>query len=69
VIQVGNRRMPVLAEPLTADEGAGTMAAYAPKNPVAARKLCRFMGFEVDGSEADYHEVGRQLPFVRFTPR
>ncbi len=31
-------------------------------------KLVRFMGFAVDGSEADYRLVGRELPFVRFVP-
>ncbi|NBE92221.1 nitroreductase family deazaflavin-dependent oxidoreductase, partial [Nonomuraea sp. K271] len=29
---------------------------------------CKIMGFEVDGSVADYREVGRHIPFVRFTP-
>lgn len=67
-IQVGNRRLPVRAEPLTEEQGAEAMAAYARRHPRAARKLCRLLGFAVDGSAADYREVGRHLPFVRFVP-
>jgi deazaflavin-dependent oxidoreductase (nitroreductase family) len=68
-IQVGRRRMVAVAEPLDAEAGAEVMATYASRNPWAARRLCRFMGFAVDGGEADFREVGRRLPFVRFTPR
>lgn len=67
-IQVGNRRMTAVASPLGEDEGGEVMATYGPRNPRAARALCRFMGFAVDGSEADYRAVGRHLPFMRFTP-
>lgn len=68
-IQVGNRRTTAVAEPLSEQEGGEVMATYGPRNPRAARALCRFMGFVVDGSEDDYREVGRRLPFVRFTPQ
>lgn len=68
-IQVGRRRMVAVAEPLDADAGAEAMATYASRNPWAARRLCRLMGFAVDGGEADFREVGRRLPFIRFTPR
>lgn len=69
-IQVGNRNRSATAEPLDEEAGADAMARYALQHPRAARRLCRsLMGFAVDGSEADYREVGRRLPFVRFTPR
>lgn len=67
-IQVGRRRMAAVAEPLDPEAGAEVMATYASRNPWAARRLCRFMGYSVDGGEADFREVGRRLPFVRFTP-
>ncbi|NUP62101.1 MAG: nitroreductase family deazaflavin-dependent oxidoreductase [Nonomuraea sp.] len=67
-VQVGGRVHRVTATPLTTDEGAEIMAAYAPRHPAAARRLCTIMGFAVDGSVADYREVGRHIPFVRFTP-
>ncbi|MEQ4300175.1 nitroreductase family deazaflavin-dependent oxidoreductase [Plantactinospora sp. B6F1] len=68
-IQVGGRRIEVTAAPLPTDVGAEIMARYAPRHPTAARRLCRVMGFEVNGSVSDYREVGRHIPFVRFTPR
>ncbi|WP_020496629.1 nitroreductase family deazaflavin-dependent oxidoreductase [Sciscionella marina] len=67
-IQVGNRAVPALAEPLETEDGAEVMADYAVRHPRAARRLVRFMGFAVDGTAEDYREVGRNLPFVRFTP-
>ncbi|MFE9787056.1 nitroreductase family deazaflavin-dependent oxidoreductase [Nocardia salmonicida] len=68
-IQVGLRTIPVTAHPLATDEGGDFMARYAPRHPRAARKLVRFMGFATDGSQEDYREVGRRLPFVRLCPR
>lgn len=67
-ITVGARVIPVRATPLTSEQGAGLMAAYAPLHPVLARHLCRVMGYRVDGTEADYRAVGARIPFVRFTP-
>lgn len=68
-IQVGARRLPVTAQPLDADAGGAFMARYAPRHPRAAKQLARFMGFRVDGTVDDYRAVGRELPFVRLTPR
>lgn len=68
-IQIGGQVLQVTATPILAEEGAEIMARYAPRHPAAARQLCRIMGFAVDGSVADYREVGRRIPFVRFTPR
>lgn len=68
-IQIGRRTMPVTAAPLSADEGAEIMAGYARRHPIAAKQLCRIMGFSVDGSVGDYRDVGRRTPFVRFVPR
>ncbi|MEV0168752.1 deazaflavin-dependent oxidoreductase (nitroreductase family) [Nonomuraea fuscirosea] len=68
VLQVGGKTLRATAAPISADDGAELMARYAPRHPVAARRLCQIMGFAVDGSEADYREVGRRIPFVRFTP-
>lgn len=64
-IQVGNRRHAVTARFLIEDEGGDIMARYAPRHPRAARRLCAFMGFDVDGSVDAYRQAGRQIPFVR----
>ncbi len=68
-IQIGNRTIPVTATPLSTDEGERIMGHYAMRHPTAARQLCRLMGFAVDGSEADFREVGRHIPFLKFTAR
>ncbi|NDU71868.1 nitroreductase family deazaflavin-dependent oxidoreductase [Actinomadura sp. DSM 109109] len=68
-LQIGGRRVEAAGTPIPAAEGAEIMARYAPRHPVAARRLSKIMGFAVDGGVEDYREVGRHIPFVRFTPR
>jgi deazaflavin-dependent oxidoreductase (nitroreductase family) len=65
-IEVAGRTLPVTAHPCTPQEGADFMVRYAARHPKAARRLCRVMGFAVDGGEADYRAVGERIPFVRF---
>ncbi|MFF0864048.1 nitroreductase family deazaflavin-dependent oxidoreductase [Nonomuraea sp. NPDC003560] len=67
-LQVGGHRFRATAVPLEPGEGADIMARYAPRHPAAARRLCRIMGFAVDGGVDDYREVGSRIPFVRFVP-
>lgn len=64
-IRFGNRRYPTTASFLPPEDGAALMAGYAPRHPRLARRLCSFMGFDVDGSEAAFREAGRSIPFVR----
>jgi deazaflavin-dependent oxidoreductase (nitroreductase family) len=68
-IQVGRRKLAVTAEFLPEEQGAAEMADYGRRHPATARQLSRLMGYEVDGSEADYRALGRLLPFVVFRPR
>lgn len=68
-VQVGGRVLQVTATPVPAEEGPDIMARYASRHPAAARRLCKLMGYAVDGSQEDYREVGMHIPFVRFEPR
>ncbi|OYN77569.1 nitroreductase family deazaflavin-dependent oxidoreductase [Mycolicibacterium sphagni] len=69
-IQVGRKTMPMVALPLTEEEGAEVFARYSARHRVAAKLLLpRVLGFSVDGSEADFGEVGRRMPFIRFAAR
>jgi deazaflavin-dependent oxidoreductase (nitroreductase family) len=69
-IQLGTRVSAVRAVPLPEEEGSEIFAQYAIRHRMLAKHfLPRLMGFSVDGSEADFREVGRRLPFVRFVPR
>ncbi|MBK1787002.1 nitroreductase family deazaflavin-dependent oxidoreductase [Prauserella sp. ASG 168] len=67
-IQVRGRVSRARVVPLEAEGGADVMAAYGARNPTLGRKLARYMGFAVDGGEADFREVGRRMPFVRLDP-
>lgn len=67
-IQVGRHQARATALPLGADDGERIMARYATQHPKVATRLCRIMGFAVDGTEADFRAVGRSVPFLRFVP-
>jgi deazaflavin-dependent oxidoreductase (nitroreductase family) len=69
-IEVGRRKIDVTGLPLTKEEGAEVFVRYARRHPKAAQRvLPRLMGYSVDGSEADFREVGLRMPFIRFAPR
>ncbi len=69
-IQIADRTIPVVAVPLTREQGAEIFADYAARHRMLAKRLLpRLMGFSVDGSEADFRAVGQRMPFVRFVPR
>ncbi|MCB0050028.1 MAG: nitroreductase family deazaflavin-dependent oxidoreductase [Caldilinea sp.] len=68
-IQVGRRSLAVHAERLPAVAGGDEMVDYARRHPKSAAELAKFMGFTVDGSDADYRAVGETLPFVAFHSR
>ncbi|MFF9013601.1 nitroreductase family deazaflavin-dependent oxidoreductase [Streptomyces sp. NPDC014870] len=64
-IQFGRRYQVVTARFPSPEEGGRVMAEYARRHPRAARTLCHYMGFTVDGSEAAYRAAGERIPFVR----
>jgi len=69
-VQVARRTIPVMAVPLTAEEGAAIFARYGARHRAAATYLLpRLMGFAVDGTEADFRAVGQRMPFVRLATR
>lgn len=64
-IQVGNRKMEAVAEPLTPEASGEAMVRYARAHPTAARNLAKVLGLEVDGSEESYRRVAQEhIPFV-----
>lgn len=69
-IQIGRRKMDVVAEVFSAEESGEQMVDYARRHPKAARQLARVLGFETDGSDASYRAVAvEHIPFVVFKPR
>ena len=68
-IQVGGHRTAAVARPMGPEESGRVMAEYALRHPRTARKLMAFCGLETDGTEQDYHLIGRDhIPFVEITP-
>ena len=69
-IQLGRKTLAVTAVPLTPAASGQAMVDYAHRNPRAAKQLMRLVGYEVDGTDRDYFELGRdQVPFVILRPR
>ncbi|NIJ12473.1 deazaflavin-dependent oxidoreductase (nitroreductase family) [Saccharomonospora amisosensis] len=69
-VQVGGRTVAATARPVPKEEAAQIMVRYGSAHPRLARYLFpRLMGLEINGSESDFREAGRHLPFVRFVPR
>lgn len=67
-VQVSRRKLDMLAEQLSPDQSAEIILDYAHRHPTAMKNLASFMGFQVDGSEADYRELGRQLLMFSLSP-
>ena len=67
-VQAGSRNFDMLAEQLTPEQGELTILDYAQRHPNAMSKLARYMGYELDGSEADFRELGRLLLMFSLTP-
>jgi deazaflavin-dependent oxidoreductase (nitroreductase family) len=68
-VQVGSRKLDVLAEQLTPEQGELTILDYSQRHPTAMKNLAGYMGFQVDGSEADFRELGRMLLMFSLTPQ
>ena len=67
---IDQSRLPrVRAEKLSSEQAGRTMVAYGQAHPRAARGLARFMGYEVDGTDAAYRAMGETLPMLRLVPR
>lgn len=67
-VQVGRRRFDVEADFLGTEEGGDLMEHYGRVHPKVGLRLCRTMGFDVDGSADDFREAGRNIHFVRLRP-
>ena len=68
-VQVGRRKMEMVAEQLTPEQGEAVILDYAQRHPTAMKSLARFMGYQLDGSEADFRELGRLLLMFSLRPQ
>jgi deazaflavin-dependent oxidoreductase (nitroreductase family) len=67
-IQVGRRKIDVTAECLDPQTAGEIMADFARRYPMEA-KMAGVLGFEVNGSEEDYHKMGEMMTLIAFRPR
>jgi len=69
-IQVGRKKLLVVARILPPEESGQTMVSYAHNHPQAAKNLMKLCGYQVDGSDEDYFVMGSEhIPFTAFEPK
>ena len=66
--QVRQKSMAGIAERLSPETGAAELQDYARRHPAAMKELAGFMGYRLDGSEADIGELGKILPMFILRP-
>ncbi len=67
-VQCGNHRWAMSAHFLTPKESGEELVNYARRHPFAMRELVEFMGYRLDGTEADVRALGEILSMVVFKP-
>ena len=67
-VQCGPQRLPMVAHFLTPEQSGEELVDYARRHPQAMRELSKFMGYRLDGSEADIRAFGQILSMVAFKP-
>lgn len=69
-IQIGSRKIPVMAEFITPDDGQAIMVRYADRYGALTGRLFSMMGYQWDGTIDDVRRIAREsLRFVRFRER
>ena len=66
--QLKNKRCKAIARQLSSDEAGAELLNYSQRHPLAMRELATFMGYSVDGSDADVLALGRMIPIFSLTP-
>jgi deazaflavin-dependent oxidoreductase (nitroreductase family) len=67
-IQVGRRKLDVTAQPLDPQTAGEVFVDFARRYPGEA-KMAGMLGYEVDGSEEDYRQMGELMTLVALRPR
>lgn len=62
-IQVGRRNMLARAETLTPEQGAEEWVQFTRRHGTG-KLYARFLGYQVDGTEKDYRQMGAMMLFV-----
>ena len=69
-IQLGRCKMAVRAEVLSAEKSGAALLDYSRRHPKAIRRLASVIGYEMDGTDEDFLELGRKyIHFVILHPK
>jgi len=68
-IRCGGYRWEMTAHFLAPEQSGEELVDYNRRHPLAMRELAHFMGYKVDGTEADVRALGQGLSMVAFSPR
>jgi deazaflavin-dependent oxidoreductase (nitroreductase family) len=66
-IKVSKYQFKAHAVRLSVDEAGCELLDYSRRHPLAFKELARYMGYRLDGTQADVYALGRYLPMVAFT--
>lgn len=67
-VRSGGKHVQAIAVSLSEQEAGDELVNYARRHPTAFDQLVRFMGYRVDGSDADIHALGQSLRMFALTP-
>lgn len=67
-IHCGHQKWAMGAHLLDAEQGSLEIVDYAHRHPLAMKELAMFMGFKLDGTEADIRAMGKMIQLVSFRP-
>jgi deazaflavin-dependent oxidoreductase (nitroreductase family) len=67
-VRSGRDRIHAKAEQLTPDEAGDELVRYAHVHPATFKELVTFMGYRVDGTDADIHALGKYVRMFVLKP-
>ena len=68
IVRSAGKQVQAVAEQLTADQAGDELVRYAHEHPTTFRELATFMGYRVDGSDADIHALGEYVHMFVLKP-
>jgi deazaflavin-dependent oxidoreductase (nitroreductase family) len=67
-VRSGGDRIQAKAEQLTQDAAGNELVRYAHEHPTTFKELVTFMGYRVDGTDADIHALGEYVRMFALKP-
>ncbi len=68
-IQVGTKKIPVMAVQLDPEKASQLILLYTQKHPKNLQILGSLLGYEIDPTPEGYLSFGREIPVIQFSPR